>query len=216
MSCVSLLMPMNGENNSSVFLDKSSNPKPVIPYGNVKLSTNQSKFGGSSAYFDGSGDYLEISDNSIFNMGAGDFTIEAWVYINSNSVPDRDGSKNAAIISTWSSSTLISGYVFAILGNNTTTGIGISFDSWLGGNSTQYKISNTITQQTWHHIAACVNNGVRKIFLNGVLQTGGTTNIIGYGENNFNTSSGVLTIGMRFELGIPFTIQRLHTRFKNN
>ena len=36
---------------------------------------------GGSGYFDGSGDYLQPSStNSAFNMGTGDWTIEAWIY----------------------------------------------------------------------------------------------------------------------------------------
>jgi len=47
--------------------------------GNAKISTEQSKFGGSSVYFDGNGDYLRIADNAAFNFGSGDFTIEMWL-----------------------------------------------------------------------------------------------------------------------------------------
>ena len=36
-----------------------------------------------SVSFDGNGDYLSIADSNDFNLGSGDFTIEAWVYANS-------------------------------------------------------------------------------------------------------------------------------------
>jgi hypothetical protein len=35
---------------------------------------------GGSGYFDGSGDYLSLPDDSSFDFGTGDFTIECWVY----------------------------------------------------------------------------------------------------------------------------------------
>ena len=36
-----------------------------------------------SVYFDGTGDYLEAFDNGSLDLGTGDFTIEAWLYLDS-------------------------------------------------------------------------------------------------------------------------------------
>ena len=36
-----------------------------------------------SVFFDGTGDYLSIPSSSDFNYGAGDFTVEGWIYMNS-------------------------------------------------------------------------------------------------------------------------------------
>ena len=47
---------------------------------NAKISTTQSKFGGSSMSFDGSS-ALSIPYNSLLNFGAGNFTIEFWTYV---------------------------------------------------------------------------------------------------------------------------------------
>jgi hypothetical protein len=52
--------------------------------GNAQVSTTQSKFGGASMAFDGTGDYLQLLvGNQNTNLGTGDFTIEMWVYPNS-------------------------------------------------------------------------------------------------------------------------------------
>lgn len=47
----------------------------------AQVSTDQSKFGGKSMYFNGS-TRLSIDDVSarIFDFGTGDFTVEAWIY----------------------------------------------------------------------------------------------------------------------------------------
>ena len=47
----------------------------------AQVSTEQSKFGGKSMYFNGS-TRLSIDDVSarIFDFGTGDFTVEAWIY----------------------------------------------------------------------------------------------------------------------------------------
>ena len=76
---VSLLLPGDGADNGTVFTDNSPSPKTVTAYGNAKTSTAQSKFGGSSIAFDGSGDYLSVPGSSgEFSFGTGDFTIEFW------------------------------------------------------------------------------------------------------------------------------------------
>ena len=46
--------------------------------GSTQLNTTQSQFGGASALFDGSADYLYFTDNN-WDL-SGDFTIEVWVY----------------------------------------------------------------------------------------------------------------------------------------
>ena len=72
---VSLLLHGDGADNGTVFTDNSHSPKTVTAYGNAKTSTAQSKFGGSSIFFDGNGDYLVSPSNSAFQFGTGDFTI---------------------------------------------------------------------------------------------------------------------------------------------
>jgi hypothetical protein len=76
---VSVLLHMDGSNGSTTFTDSSSSPLTVTANGNAQISTAQSKFGGASGYFDGSGDYLSIPDTSSgFSFGTGDFTYEFW------------------------------------------------------------------------------------------------------------------------------------------
>ena len=60
-------------------IDKSSNSVLSV-IGNTKVSTAQIKYGSGSIYFDGTGDYLSIPNNPLFNFGTGDFTIEWWWY----------------------------------------------------------------------------------------------------------------------------------------
>jgi hypothetical protein len=72
---VSLLLHMDGTNGSTVFTDLSPVPKVVTRFGDAQISTAQSKFGGSSAYFDGTGDYLTVASSADFGFGTGDFTI---------------------------------------------------------------------------------------------------------------------------------------------
>ena len=77
----SLLLHGDGTNGSTTFKDDSINNHTITAYGNAQISTTQSKFGGASMKFDGSGDYLAIADNDDFELGSSDFTLEAWVYL---------------------------------------------------------------------------------------------------------------------------------------
>jgi hypothetical protein len=51
--------------------------------GNAQISTTQSKFGGGSMYFDGSGDNLTIASTQNLAFGTAPYTIEMWMYTNS-------------------------------------------------------------------------------------------------------------------------------------
>jgi len=75
-----LAMPFN---EATGLRDVSSRNRNPGNYGNVAISTAQSKYYGSSAYFDGSGDYLDfekVGFTSITSTEA--FTIETYVYFN--------------------------------------------------------------------------------------------------------------------------------------
>ena len=47
----------------------------------AQVSTANSKFGGSSMFFNGTTDYLTTIDTPNLQLGTGDFTVEAWVYV---------------------------------------------------------------------------------------------------------------------------------------
>ncbi len=53
--------------------------KAVTANGNAVVDNAQSKFGGTSGYFDGTGDYLSIPDSVDWYFGTGAFTVDFWV-----------------------------------------------------------------------------------------------------------------------------------------
>ncbi len=76
---VVLLMHMNGTDGGTTFTDNSNSAHAISVVGNAQTSTSQSKFNGSSALFDGSGDKLSIPDSADFNLSGGDYTIEFFL-----------------------------------------------------------------------------------------------------------------------------------------
>lgn len=65
------------------FVDSSSFVQAVAVNGSLATSALQSQWGGGSAYFDGTGDFLTLGNDAIFNRAAGAFCWEFWVRIDS-------------------------------------------------------------------------------------------------------------------------------------
>jgi hypothetical protein len=187
---------MDGNNNSTVFTDYGPSSRTVTANNDAKISTSQSKFGGASAFFDGTGDYLSVANSSAFDFGSGDFAIEAWIYIAANGNADPDGNKNSTICNTWNTgSPTASGWEFGVLGNSTTTGIGLQMDSWNATNATLFRATYSISQSAWHYVAASVVSGVRRLYLDGVLLTNTQTITVNSGYTQVNSVGSNLRIG---------------------
>ena len=76
-SYTKVLLHMNGSDGSTTFTDESG--KTWTAHGNAQIDTAQSKFGGASGLFDGSGDYLSTPDHADFELGSGDWTHDFWI-----------------------------------------------------------------------------------------------------------------------------------------
>jgi hypothetical protein len=89
-----LVINSDTTNGSTTFVDSSNKAHAITRAGNTVHSTTQKKFGASSLYFDGTGDYLQISSpNAAFNWGTGNFRISYWI-----SVPNAAESGNREIL----------------------------------------------------------------------------------------------------------------------
>lgn len=73
---VVFLLHMDGSNNSTTFTDNSKYQLSTSVFGNAKISTAQSKWGGASGLFDGTNSYLTAAAPNM----TGDWTIEFWAY----------------------------------------------------------------------------------------------------------------------------------------
>ena len=76
-----LMLHANGADTSTTFTDSSVSAKTVTAVGNAQIDTAQSKFGGASGLFDGTGDYLTAADSDDWNFGTGKFTIDMWIRV---------------------------------------------------------------------------------------------------------------------------------------
>ena len=152
-SAVSLLLPMDGTNGSTTFTDSGPNALTVTAVGNAQISTTQSKYGGASAYFDGSGDYLSIPTTSAFGFGTSDYTAECWIYIAGGQGTDR-------IIFDFRPSPSSVASLFISTANKLTLWNGTA----IGGTGTALNLNQ------WYHVALCRSSGVTRCYLNGVQE----------------------------------------------
>ena len=176
---VSMLLPFNGTNGSTTFTDASSNGFTVTANGNAQISTAQSKWGGASGLFDGSGDYLSVASNAAFYLGTGDFTLEAWIRF--NSVPGVNNS--IPIVSAEGSGGMFFGYIRELYYTQG-WGIGLTAVSW--GPLT----GATASAGTWYHVAVSRSETTMRFFVNGT-QVGSTfTNSQSYDLSTTNLNIG--------------------------
>jgi len=165
-SSVSLLLHMNGSNGSTTFTDNSANTFTVNVNGNAQISTAQSKFGGSGAYFDGTGDFLSVPSSTAFDLG-NTYTIEFWIR------PASTPSYNFGIVhrgfyvsagpDTWGSSLAFS---IRCIGGS---GVVRFYFYGVASATEQYiDVPSAVAANTWTHIAMVRSGANGAVYVDGV------------------------------------------------
>jgi hypothetical protein len=158
--------------------------------GDAKISTAQSKFGGSSIVFDGTGDSLLVSNTSLTAFGTGDFTVEAWVYV-------------------------VSGTSFGVVvgGSPGTPTWYLEYSSNRGlyfyDNASALNGNAALVTGAWKHLAVARYNNTLRTFVDGVLTSSHTSNstmpqialgVGAYNDNSYNLNGYIQ--GLRITKGI--------------
>lgn len=141
--------------NAGIYDATSKNDLETV--GNAQISTTQSKWGGSSISFDGTGDWLLIPDQPPQRIGTGKFTIELWVYRNSSGTYGLVGKGTGT--TGWLVSLNSSNQVVFTYASSTITSTG------------------TVSATTWTHIAVVregTSTNQTKIYINGTNDGTGT------------------------------------------
>ena len=123
-----------------------------------QLSSTQKKFGATSIYV---ADGIELSSSDGFNMGTGDFTMEAWFYF-------TDFSQSYALFDQWQSS---GSYRHQIWTGKTSSGTAGRLD-WYYANTSNFSTANpAVSTGAWTHIACVRYSGTLKIYINGTADS---------------------------------------------
>lgn len=177
-----LLLHMDGDNNGTVFTDSSRFARTMTRGGDTKTVTAQSKFGGSSALFDGTGDYLSNADANIA-LGAGDFTVDLWFRI------------SASVSSVLFDTQTIGGALART--NSIALNVSAARELLLYHNSGNRIVSSALTLNTWYHVAIVRNGSTTTMYINGT--SAGTTTAI-----TANISTASMVIGMNAQSSAAF------------
>ena len=157
-----LLLHFEGDNTSRQFFDDAGTRSqlPISQLGDAQISTAEKKFGSSSLYLDGTGDYLQMAITQSLVLRMSSYCIEMWIYPQRNNI-------NQYIYESVGTTNVGGNTIFM-----TNTGVLVFFTS----GATRITGTTQVSTNTWHHIAMTRNGNDHKLFLNGVLQAGVWTN----------------------------------------
>jgi hypothetical protein len=159
------------DNSSNAFIPTATGLPIVQRFSPFNLSSSYIRaIYGGSGYFDGNGDYLSTPTTAPFQLGTGDFTFEAWIYLNTATT-----GTDYRIFTAWGGGA--DSYQFYLRTTN------LRFIWQIFNQNSPDVAALAITPFTWTHIAVCRASGSIKTFINGVLQD--TTS----GTNSANTGA---------------------------
>ncbi|RPI79748.1 MAG: LamG domain-containing protein [Desulfobacteraceae bacterium] len=163
--------------------DTSGKNYQITINGNTMISTTQKKFGNSSIYFDGSGDYLTVPASADWDFGSGDLTIDSWIQI------DRLGAHQVFCIGY--------GYLYIWDKNN---GANSGFFLYNGPSSyVQLNWRSDALPGEWIHFAVVRSGNTAKVYENGVQKA--SANFAGSFHNN---NTGFWIGQLNWTAGTPF------------
>ena len=140
--------------NGAIFDNTAKNVLETV--GNAQISTTQSKWGGSSMYFDGTGDYATTFSSTNFTLGTGNFTVECWF--------NASGLSGQTVLVTTAYPTDQQGFFLGF--NNNTVYYLLGNGTWIT-NPNSNPSTPTISTGTWYHIALVRSGSVFTVYLNG-------------------------------------------------
>lgn len=160
---------------SNRFVDNSSNNFAITRNGDVRVtafspfaptSAYSTSVVGGSGYFDGTGDYLSIANNSSLTLATDSFTIESFVYL--SALPSSGSVVTVLQKGTTQSSNFE--YQLAVLNSSGIGRLRLAY-STNGSSGTATATAATtgdVTLNSWHHVAFTRSGTSASLWLNGV------------------------------------------------
>jgi hypothetical protein len=202
-SNVVLNLDMEGANLSQVTTDNSLSAHTVTWVGGASsyISTAQSKFGSSSAYFNNvSRDHIKIAHSTDFELGSGDFTIEFYIKW-AEAVAQRaiislnDSGTNDHSWTIWSTNGNIEFFVYPTAG----TATALQTATWNKAD---------INRNEWIHVALVRTGDSLSLYQDGSFIPAGTATGLGPSFSFAPAAGAALRIGdYGSDAGTAFTLE---------
>ena len=159
--------------------DGSQSHQSIANIRGVTVNPTITKFGQGSLQFDGATNYLQSVGSDDYNFGTNPFTVECYIYVTGNSLP-AGGATHGTLLSSYN----VTGWIFLVQGDATTTGTGLIVQV----NSSQFAWPYPISQNAWHHVV-WMGDGTNMYFgadgtLSSPIPYGNVTNVNSYGSLN--------------------------------
>ena len=165
LTCQSNRFRDNSSNNFAITVTGAPSVQRFSPFDPV-AAYSTSVIGGSG-YFNGSAQYLNIAATASTQLNA-DFTIEAWVWIDSTVTASRPD--NLKVVSLFSSTGSASGTcLFSIIGSTSVAGTGLSI--YQDNAALNASITQNIPLDSWVHLAFVRTGSTLYGFINGIRYT---------------------------------------------
>lgn len=188
-SSVASLLHFDGADESTTFVDQIGNT--TTPVGNAQIDTSESRFGGASGRFDGSGDALRIAHDASFNVGSASFTIECWVRFASLAGYQALWTKRATDGA--------AGWLQCFLDAGQTPRKLAASAYRESGGSIVFLVGETeIEADTWYHVAFVRDDLIWRLFVNGAQDAGAVS-----GATVLDNSTDIILGAAGLDLGAP-------------
>jgi hypothetical protein len=166
-----MLLHCDGTDGSTTITDTTGLQTSITASGNAQIDTAQSKFGGASLMFDGTGDFITVPTTTDFDFGTGDFTVDMWT--------------RAGFLLGGLTQCLVDFQPHRIQWE------GFTFEWREGANF--ITSSSSFAVSTWYHVALTREGTTVRLFVNGALEGSITnsTNLLNTNTRFGTRSSGV-------------------------
>jgi hypothetical protein len=151
--------------------------KTVTSHGNAQLNTTTKKYGTASLALDGTGDYATLISSVDFAYGAGDFTIEMWIYRTAGAGGHILFDQRTAAPTNYAPALVVNASYLL---------------QYNDGAANVITGATVVAINTWYHVAVSRSGTSTKLFLNGVQEGSTYTDTRNYIQTPF-------TIGARFD-----------------
>jgi hypothetical protein len=167
LTCQSNKLIDNSNNNSTITKNGDTRVSPFSPFNGTATTITVPAANNYSMYFDGTGDYLSVPNNTAFAFGTGDFTVECWCYTNTITTAQVH-------IADWRTA--------ATASTNPNIYMVNASMRWLINGATL--VSGTIPLATWTHLAVVRSGGTTTMYING-SSTGSAADSVNYTSAQF-------------------------------